>query len=103
MGTPPANCPSQYSDLALVHSLDNAYSYIGWTGAEKAYEIPAWLKLLASYLVPRGYHLDGTLFANGESGNDFYHIRVNDEDVQVEDLEPESTYCSEFSELYDWY
>lgn len=103
MSYPPKNCPSLYSDLALVHSQNADCSYIGWTGAEKAYEIPKWLKLLASYLVPRGYHLDGTLFANGESGNDFYYIRVNDEDVQIEDLEPESTYCSEFSELYHGY
>ena len=103
MSFPPKSCPSLYCDLALVHSQDADCSYIGWTGAEKAYEIPDWLKLLASYLVPRGYNLYGTLFANGESGNDFYYIRVNDEDVKVEDLEPESTYCSEFSELYYGY
>ena len=103
MSFQPKNCPSLYSDLALVHDTDNSCSYIGWTGEEKSYEIPAWLKLLASYLVPRGYHLDGTIFANGESGNDFYYIRVNDEDVRIEDLEPESTYSCEFSDLYEGY
>lgn len=103
MNYPPENCPSLYSDLALVHSRDNLCSYIGWTGAEKSYEIPSWLRLLASYLVPRGHHLDGTMFANGESGCDYYLIRVNDEDVQIEDLEPETTYSREFSELYYGY
>ena len=103
MNYPPANCPDLYCKLALVHSKDDVCSYIGWDGAESTYDIPEWLRLLASYLVPLGYHLDGTLFANGESGNDFYYIRVNDEDVRVEDLEPESTYACEFSELYHGY
>ena len=103
MNYPPKRCPSLYCDLALVHDKSDICSYIGWTGTENAHEIPDWLKLLASYLVPRGYRLDGTIFANGESGNDFYYIRVNDEDVRIEDLEPESTYSCEFNELYQGY
>jgi len=102
MNYPPKNCPSLYCDLVLVHSQDGSCSYLGWDGAEKAYEIPEWLMLLASYLVPRGYHLDGTMFADVEYGCAFYFIYVNDEDVRVEDFEPETTYQSEFSELFDY-
>ena len=103
MNNPPANCPGLYCDLALVHSKDGACSYVGWDGAENTYDVPEWLRLLASYFVPRGYHLDGTIFANGESGNDFWFIIVDDQDVQVEEFVPESTYACEFSELYKGY
>ena len=103
MSTTPGSCPSLYSDLALVNSPDGTCSYLGWNGAEKAYEISEWIKLLASFLVPRGYHLDGAIFAQVEYGISFYYIRVHDTDVQVEDFEPESTYHVEFQDLYDCY
>jgi len=102
MNYPPSHCPSLYSDLALVHSQDGSCSYLGWNGAEKAYAISEWLQLIASYLVPRGYHLEGTMFAVVEYGCEFYFIHVNDEDVRVDYFEPETTYQSEFSELFDY-
>jgi hypothetical protein len=99
MNYPPGSCPSLYSDLILVHSKDGTCSYLIWDGAEKSYRIPTWIELLASFLVPRGYHLDGTMFACVEGGLSYYYIHVNDETVQVEDFEPEATYLTEISEL----
>jgi len=75
----PKNCPNLYCDLALAHNEDGTCSYLGWNGAEKSYNIPEWLELLAGYLVPLGYHLDGTLFADEEFGCMFYYIHVQDE------------------------
>ncbi len=93
---PPKNCPNLYSDLVLAHSEDGAYSFLGWNGAEKPYNIPEWLRLIASYLVPLGYHLDGCLFADEEFGFVFYYVRVEDKNVTVELFEPEATYIDEF-------
>ena len=94
----PKNCPSLYCDLVLVHSEDGTCSYLGWNEAEKSYYIPEWLELLAGYLVPLGYHLDGTLFADEEYGCTFYYIYVQDRKVAVKVFEPDATYQEEF-----WY
>lgn len=99
---PPKNCPNLYSDLALVHSEDGSCSYLGWNDAEKAYDIPKWLELLAGYLIPRGYHMNGTMFASVEYGSWFYYIFVNDTDVRCEDFLPDVTYKDEFWDLH-WY
>ena len=101
MNYPPKNCPGIYSDLALVHSQDGSCSYLGWNGAEKAYDIPEWLELLARYLVPRGYHMTGILFAVVEYGCEFYSIEMDDENVLVENFEPTTTYDGEFRELFN--
>ena len=97
---PPRNCPDLESDLELVHREDGTCSYIGWDGGEYSYCIPDWLYLIAGYLVPRGYKLDGTMFAVEEFGSEYYYINVKDRRVDVEPWWPETTYADDFRGLY---
>lgn len=99
MNTPPKPCPSLYCDLVLLNDPVNGHSYLGWNEAEKAYHIGDWIELIASWLVPRGYHLDGKMFAVVEGGMSFYSIAVQDEEVTSEAFEPDVTYWAEFCEL----
>lgn len=97
----PKNCPNLYSDLALVHSEDGSCSYLGWNGAEKAYNIPEWLELLAGYLIPRGYHMNGDMFAVVEYGREFYFLEMSDGEVFVEEFIPDTTHETEFQKLFN--
>lgn len=103
VNTPPHPLPSLYCDLVLVHDEERNCSYLGWSGAEKAYFIAEWIERIAAWLVDRHYHLDGKMFAIVEGGMQFYTITVRDRSVFVADFEPESTYAAEFNGLYDRY
>lgn len=99
MNKPPEPLPSLYCDLMLVHDDKANCSYIGWSGAEKAYCIDDWITLLAEQLVARGYHLDGKMFGDREDGMEYYNIIVTDDYVVVNALIPDFTYDQEFSYL----
>ena len=96
---PPEPCPSLYCDLTIVHDAAANCSYLGWNGNEKPYRIADWIRLLAEWLVLKGYTLDGRLFAQVEYGLCFYYITVRDADVNIEDFEPEVMYQTEFENL----
>lgn len=99
MNQPPAPLPSLYCDLVVVHDENANCSYIGWSGAEKAYCIADWINLFAEQLTTRGYHLDGKMFADVEEGMEYYSITVRDDQVAVEEFVPETTYDQEFCYL----
>lgn len=103
MNKPPEGCPSLYCDLVLVPATDSSCSYLGWTEADKTYELPEWLHFIASLLVPLGYHLDGQMFAVVECGMDFYYVKVSDENVEIENFSITTTYDREFYESCDNY
>ena len=83
----------------LLHDKQRNCSYLGWNEAVKSYYITDWIELIASWLAPRGYHLDGKMFAVVEGGMSFYSITVQDAEVTSEEFEPEVTYWPEFNEL----
>lgn len=96
---PPVGAPSLYCDMVLVPSVEDNCSYLAWSQAEKAYGFPDWFKLIAELLVPLGYHLDGTMFANEEWGMYYYLISVKDTDVRVTDIDlPHGTYEQELDD-----
>ena len=99
LNMPPEPCPSLYCDLNLLHDKQRNCSYLGWNEAEKSYYITDWIELIASWLAPRGYHLDGKMFAVVEGGMSFYSITVQDSEVTSEEFEPDVTYWPEFNEL----
>ncbi len=96
----PEGCPGLYCELKLVAAPDKACSYLGWTG-ERTEDIAEWIALVASLLVPAGYHLDGKMFAIVENGEDYWQITVEDTNVQVVTWAPETTYETEFQEAWE--
>lgn len=99
VNTPPKPCPSLYCDLVLLSDPNANCSYLGWNQAEKAYHVADWIELIAGWLVKRGYHLDGKMFAVVEGGMAYYTIDVDDATVSVKDFTPDATYDSEFNNL----
>ena len=56
----PSICPNLYCELKLVAAPDGTCSYLGWT-EESSEDVPEWIALIASLLVPIGYHLEGSV------------------------------------------
>lgn len=96
----PEGCPSLYCELKLVAAPDGTCSYLGWT-EESSEDVAEWIALIASLLVPAGYHLDGKMFAIVDGGGRFEQITVEDTDVQVKNWEPDTTYGEEFQQAWE--
>jgi len=99
--TAPKGCPSLYSELKLVSAPDGTCSYLGWT-EEQAEDVPEWIALIASLLVPAGYHLDGKMLAIEDGGERFEQIVVENADVKRAIWEPDVTYDEEFQQAWEY-
>lgn len=98
--TAPKGCPGLYCALKLVAASDGTCSYLGWTEDEFE-DIPEWIALIASLLVPAGYHLDGKMFAIFDDSNRFEQITVEDMDVRRAAWRPDTTYDEEFQQAWE--
>ena len=95
----PSKCPSLYCELKLVAAPDGTCSYLGWT-EESSEDVPEWIALIASRLVPAGYHLEGKMFAIVDGGGRFEQITVEDADVKRLNWMPDTTYEEEFQQAW---
>lgn len=79
---PPSTQPGLW--LQWVPTSNN--QAIEWDEAEKFYEAPLWMKyIIDKILAPRGYVLNGTVEAQGESPSDRWRLVVRDNKVLTAD------------------
>lgn len=78
--TPPKTQPSLW--LQWIPTEDRLH--IEWDGNEKFYHADEWIiYLIDRVLAPRGYVLNGVVYAQGEDSCDIWEIHIDDNVVEI--------------------
>lgn len=82
-GKMPNTIPSLWSNIFIVNDPNENASYLGWNQYEKSKSMEIWFTTIIDWLKKFNFTIEGVVNAQGERKNDFYHMKINNNDKNI--------------------